>query len=167
MNSKISILNIIKQAIFRGEDLDDTKVFQQGRFRSNGKTSKFIMMSTYGICSMPPKGGHILMFNSQGRESSRFGFVNDFVRRMRGMKEFEVALLNTKTGKYIYLKNDGSVEVNSDLNITGDLTVVGAISATGDVVAGSGDTIPISLKDHIHTGVEPGAGDSGPPKNTA
>lgn len=36
--------------------------------------------------------------------------------------------------------------------------LVGAVTSTGDVTAGS-----ISLEGHVHTGVQPGSGDTGPP----
>ena len=141
---KTKIFNIIKQAFYKEADVDDSD-FPKGIAVFAGKTSRFIRMSVYGICSNPTSGSHIILLNAQGRESSRFGFINDFLDRKKDLKEGEVALFNSKTGTYIYLKEDGSIEVNSDFNITGDLIVDGDIDATGDVVADG-----ISLKNHTH-----------------
>ena len=46
----------------------------------------------------------------------------------------------------------------SEFQFTGDLSVNGTINATGDVTAGS-----ISLQNHIHSGVQTGGSESGPP----
>lgn len=52
-----------------------------------------------------------------------------------------------------------NVEFTGDIKITGDVELVGKLEATGDVKA---DTI--SLKDHVHTQVAAGTGQSGKPK---
>lgn len=64
----------------------------------------------------------------------------------------------------------GNVDMNGDFAITGSLSVTGDISAGGDITSGgtvTGDTDVIgggvSLKTHVHSGVTPGGGDSGPP----
>ena len=54
-----------------------------------------------------------------------------------------------------------------DATVTGTVRINGDIIVTaGDVVVTGGDVIAdgISLKNHVHTGVTPGGGDSGPPK---
>jgi phage baseplate assembly protein gpV len=69
--------------------------------------------------------------------------------------------------KTLYTKGNWTVEVNGgqttiksqNVTIEGDLHVKGKIDATGDVTAGS-----ISLEKHVHSGVEPGSGSSGPPE---
>lgn len=56
---------------------------------------------------------------------------------------------------------DGSVRISlfpDKVKITGNLVVDGSINATGDILAGS-----ISLKTHVHGGVQPGSGDTGAP----
>lgn len=53
---------------------------------------------------------------------------------------------------------DGSIVINGDTTINGNLVVNGTITATGDIVAGT-----VSLQNHVHSQVEPGAGNSGKP----
>ncbi|HBG77247.1 MAG TPA: hypothetical protein DDW84_00145 [Phycisphaerales bacterium] len=48
--------------------------------------------------------------------------------------------------------------IAGDVNVTGDIHVTGGIDTTGDVVAGT-----ISLKSHLHSGVQPGGGNTGVP----
>ena len=53
----------------------------------------------------------------------------------------------------------GGVEIKTALlTVTGDVHVTGAITADGDVTAEG-----TSLHTHIHSGVQPGGGNSGPP----
>ena len=51
------------------------------------------------------------------------------------------------------------VKIEADAQITGNLSVGGNVTATGDVKAGS-----ISLKSHIHSGVQTGGGTTGGPQ---
>lgn len=53
----------------------------------------------------------------------------------------------------------GGVTLDADVRISGDLRVDGKIDATGDVKAGN-----VSLQQHKHLGVQPGAGVSGLPQ---
>ena len=78
-----------------------------------------------------------------------------------------------QSGSRLKLCNDGSVELaaagvlktsaqawqhTGPMSMTGNMTVQGSISATGDVVGGS-----ISLDSHHHTGVQTGGGNTGGP----
>lgn len=56
---------------------------------------------------------------------------------------------------------DGSIRIAlwpDKVKITGNLLVDGNINATGDIIAGT-----ISLQNHVHSGVQPGAGNTGAP----
>jgi len=173
---KTKFLNLIKQAYISLVG-DDDRPYPRGESTASGKISKFVRMSVYGVCSNPPKNSHVLMFNSQGRESNKFGFINDFVNRKKDLLEGEAALVNTMTGAFVLMKADGSVhisgldklDVDSDLNVDGDInvtgdvnidgnanvegdvTAVGDVTAEGDIVADSAGTA-ISLLDHFHQG---------------
>ncbi len=61
----------------------------------------------------------------------------------------------------VTLPEGGTVNIiaTGGVNIIGDVTVQGKIDATGDVKAGS-----VSLQQHKHTGVDPGAGLTGKPQ---
>lgn len=129
---KTALRNYIKQS-FLSLIFDDSQLYPQGQYTNNGISGKFTRMSVYGVCSSPPKGAHILLINAQGQESVKFGFVNDFINRKKNLKEGEVALFNSVSGTFIFLKEDGSIEINGDITLTGDIIANG-----------------ISLKNHTH-----------------
>lgn len=155
----IEFFNIIKQAYYSLVS-KDTDPYPLGQCTEGGIPSTFIRMSIYGIYSNPPKDSHILLFNSQGQESVKFGFINDFFRRKKGLKEGEWVAMNTLTGSYVFFKEDGSIELFSDtgINITGDLSVDGNIVSTGKITA-DGDIVAdgISTKFHTHQYTDDGA----------
>ena len=76
---------------------DDNSAYPSGQATANRKATKFTRLSVYGLCYNPPKDSHVLLLNSQGQESNKFGIVNDFLNRIKGLKEGEVAIYNTKT----------------------------------------------------------------------
>lgn len=60
----------------------------------------------------------------------------------------------------IGIKSDGTININAaaGINMMGPVSVTGTIMATGEITSG---LIPLSV--HVHTGVTPGSGSSGPP----
>ena len=54
--------------------------------------------------------------------------------------------------------HENGITINGDTVINGNLQVNGWIHATGDIVAGT-----ISLQKHVHSGVQPGGGNTGKP----
>jgi hypothetical protein len=151
-------LNIIKQAYYSLVD-SDISAYPVGQAVTSQKPMKFTRLSVYGVCSNPPKDSHIVMFNSQGQESVKFGILNDFLNRKKGLKEGEVAIINTKTQTTFFLNENGEIDIvnaakvnviegevnviNGDTNITnGNINVI-----NGDVIADG-----ISLKNHKHLG---------------
>lgn len=52
----------------------------------------------------------------------------------------------------------GNLTITGNVNITGNVAVTGGMTATKDIVAGG-----ISLMTHVHSGVQGGTGDTGPP----
>ncbi|MBP3514439.1 MAG: hypothetical protein J6J74_08200 [Elusimicrobiaceae bacterium] len=85
----------------------------------------------------------------------------------------KITISEQDAGKAVWQKMDGSikvalgesaVEVTGDVRISGDLSVSGTVTAAdvtaaGDVVAGG-----ISLKSHVHGGVQGGNGTTGAPQ---
>lgn len=53
---------------------------------------------------------------------------------------------------------EGNVDITGDVKITGKVEVTQTVTAQEDVI-GAG----ISLKEHVHSGVQPGGGSSGQP----
>lgn len=153
------IKNMIRQAYYSLVDTDSS-TYPQGQATVNGKPTKFTRVSVYGVCSNPPTNAHVILLNSQGQDSVKFGILNDFINRKKGLKEGEVVLFNTMAGSFIHLKEDGSIDVEADgqVNITspkvtmsGDLQVAGKISAAGDIIADYLSTA-ITMLTHYHLG---------------
>lgn len=82
-------------------------------------------------------------------------------------------ILNKGPTSWLWLKSDGTLSVSDSKGNTlvssstgwalgGNLKVTGSITATADVVAESGAS-QVSLAAHLHSGVQTGAGESGPP----
>jgi len=136
---------IIKQAwktLVKG----DASAYPQGQSQYNDKTTDFIRLSTYGICANAPEGSHVFLIGSQGMESTKFGIENDFLKRLKGLKSGEVALYNTLTGSYVFLKENGdadlvatgkvNVESPSEINLTAPvINLNGNVVASGTVTA--------------------------------
>ncbi len=60
----------------------------------------------------------------------------------------------------VTLESSGDVDVTAPtVNITGNLTISGTVTAMGDVVAGS----RVSLISHVHAGVQSGGSSTAPP----
>jgi hypothetical protein len=58
-----------------------------------------------------------------------------------------------------YLEIDGNLDVGRDTTTGGNASVTGNITTPADVTAGS-----ISLKNHTHSGVQSGPGNTGRPQ---
>lgn len=67
-------------------------------------------------------------------------------------------------GGKVVVQADGGVSINGPVTITGDTSITGQVTITGkaevseDVIGGG-----ISLKQHLHSAVQPGGGTSGTP----
>ena len=92
--------------------------------------------------------------------------VDDRRYRLRSLQQGEVAIY-TDEGDKIVLKRGGTIEVTAAtklrvvsplVEITGNVTVAGTLTATVDVVGGGK-----SLKNHVHGGVAAGGSTTGAP----
>lgn len=138
----------IKQA-YKSLVRGDSSGYPQGQAGYNGKPTDFIRLSVYGLCANAPKGSHVLLIGSQGQESVKFGIENDFIRRLKGLKSGEVALYNTVTESFVFLKENGDVEVSGadvNVNASGNANV----NASGDISATAGGKAEISASTEIN-----------------
>ena len=75
------------------------------------------------------------------------------------------AVWQTYDGSVQIALSTSGVSITGDTAISGNLSVTGSISATGDVSAGGDVTAGgISLKNHVHGGVQGGSGTTGVPQ---
>ena len=117
-------------------------------------------MAEYGFTSSPPAGSDaVLVFIGGDRLNAVVVGTNHQPSRMKGLSSGEVAIYDN-LGQSIYLSKTG-ITINSaglPITINGNIILNGSLTATGDVVANG-----VSVKHHIHSGVEPGGSNTGNP----
>jgi phage gp45-like len=126
---------MIKQAITT-RVTDDSETYPQIQLYYNGDTVFATRISPYGVCSNPVLDSFNLVFNANGNASSKFSIPVDFITRLKGLKEGETALYNSKTGVYVYIKDDGTVLINAPTQIDGDVTINGNLSVSDNLDVG-------------------------------
>lgn len=129
-------------------------------------------VQNFGFTSVPPKGGESIVVCVGGNKDNSIVIASDSAQyRKKDLKDGEVAVYD-KTGNYIYLKEDGSVEIKSsngvsiegDVEIDGNLDVTGDISVTGDVSSSLTSLNDFYTEYLIHTHTAPaGGGTTTPP----
>ncbi len=106
-------LNLIKQAILSKITTDD-KNYPVAECSYNEANTTFVPTSVYGINSSAPLDSHLLIFSSQGQEGLKFGIPNDYLNRKKNLKEGEIAVYNSKSKSFIFLKENGIISVGNN-----------------------------------------------------
>lgn len=181
----MKILQKIKQA-FSCCPGNDESSYPTGQCSYNGKTANFTRLLPYGLSSLEPEGYYVFIVNSQGQESSKLGIPSAMQDRLKGLKEGEVAIYNSKTKTYVILFEDGTFKINcsglidGDVEITGDVQIDGNLNVDGNVTIGGTlgvtgvttltsvvcDSISINgiaFSTHVHSGVQSGGSNTGGP----
>lgn len=111
-------------------------------------------LETYGLTSHPHPGAEVLLGSLCGRRDHTVALcVVDRRYRVTGLLTGEVAI-HDDLGQSIILHRD-RIEITAPQG----LEIIGDVNVTGDVIANG-----ISLVNHTHGGVEPGAGNTGAPQ---
>lgn len=121
-----------------GKDDLDYPVVQATYF---GRASNTHVINPYGLCTNPPKGSMGIMLLIGGDEENKAALFNSDPDRFRGrdgsgLKEGEVALSDYLSESYVWLKENGDIEIdaknNAKINVIGDadITVGGELTAT-------------------------------------
>lgn len=165
-----TVRNAISRAVVALVD-DSRKVQEVQVDLLDGETrDKVERVQNYGFTSVPMGGAEaIVIFVGSSRDHGVAVAVDDRRYRLKDLQAGEVAVF-TDQGDKIVLKRGGTIEITastkvsivSDVEISGNLTVNGnggVTVPTGDVEAGS-----ISLKTHVHGGVQSGGGTTGAPQ---
>lgn len=161
----MSILQKIKQAFSCCPGNDNTP-YPLGQCGYNKKTAYFTRLLPYGLSALEPTGSFVFVINSQGQESVKYGIPSAMKDRLKNLKEGEVALYNSNTGVFVYLKEDGTVEVNGDTTIDSNLEVTGNLNVSGDVnIDGNLVVNGIDFTTHFHGNVTNGGGDTDGPES--
>lgn len=179
----MTVVNMVKRSLTT-LPVNDTTEFQTGQVTYLGNTAQIELVYPYGLCSSPPLGSLVLMFNIQGQEENRAGMANLTRQRFKNLKEGEVAIGNYLTGSVVKFLENGDIEVTgtSDLNltivgavsitaptvsITSDVTITGDLTVTGDTALGAivtADTTNIG-NTHVHGDVTSGTSATGGPED--
>lgn len=122
------------------------------------------LLQQYGMASRPVPGADVVLV-FQGGDRARGAAVASGDQRNRPgyLQPGDVALYHPRTGSRIWLKADGSIQIDpagGKGTISGDWTFSGTINA--DEVIASG----VALSTHAHSGVQPGSGQTGKPVAT-
>ena len=125
------------------------------------------LMQHFGFTSAPPPGAQLIVLPLGGRTSAAVVIASEHGSyRLQLGAQGEAAIYN-QWGDQVHLKADRSIEVIAAAKVrlatplvemTGNLTVVGTIVATGNVT-GAGK----SLAAHVHSGVVSGGSNTGAP----
>lgn len=104
-----------------------------------------------------------------GDDAVFFGGVRIGSKQITGLPSKKLCMATDDGSIYIVVGKDkinvkGDVEIEGNVDITGDVKITGKVEVTQTVTAqedviGAG----ISLKEHVHSGVQPGGGSSGQP----
>ena len=150
----MKVLSTIKQAVITLVTSDSSQ-YPRGQAKYNDKVTNYTRLSPYGLVSNPPKGSWVLLLSSMAQSAVKFGIASDMLGRIKGLKEGECGLYNTKTTSYVLLKANGDVDVSADvINLNGDVVI------TGSSVKHNGKEIGES---HGHTQGNDSDGDSEQP----
>jgi len=131
---------MIKQAYISAVN-GDSDPFPIAEVSYNSKISKAIRYSPYGLCTSAPLNSNVLLLSAHGQESLKYALTDDMQNRYKNLKEGEVVLYNYLSGSFIYLKENGDIEVeckkDEKINVVGDadVTVGGSLTATAVVAA--------------------------------
>ena len=153
---------------------NDAPDLRGGTFFYLGKSINGTLWTPYGFIHNPPDGSFALVWSQNGHESNAIGIADaPQLRPLRNLAKGECAVVNYLTGAYFYLKENGDIEIDAPSNINVDLTGAATFNTSGATVTidSSGVTVTggdvvadgISLKTHVHGGVDPGAGNTGAP----
>ena len=112
-----------------------------------GRASNTQIINPYGLCTNPPQGSMGTAFLINGNEESKAAIFNLDPKRLKGLKEGEVALYNYLSKSYIWLTENGDINIASTnsatINIAGDATVNVGGSMTATVVGNTTLTTPL------------------------
>lgn len=98
-----------------------------------GKVANAALLLPYGLTARPPKDTLCLVINIGGQEENRIAIPLGTAKRKKGLKDGETVIENQITGSFLYMREDGTLEINIPKDLE---TIVTAIS-----IQASGETI--------------------------
>lgn len=176
------ILAKIKQALTTAPSKDE-KPFPLVQMKYLGRTGDGVLCFPFGHHANPKEGTPCLMLTIGNDESNRYLIPLSAKVRNKGLKENEAEFGNFVIGTTIKFDEDGNMIVTSskdiivncsgklDINVAdeieitvpkitlnGDFDMVGDLEVNGNIRSNG-----INLDDHVHSDVESGVDNTGPP----
>ncbi len=172
--------NMIKQAKVVKND-DDSGNAPLNQMTYMDKVADVPQYMPYGLTSRPPKDSLAAIFNLQGQEQNRLAFVFNWFKRKKKLKEGETVLENMLSGGFIYMKEDGDMEINipkdlvenvknitingQDATLNLNVATVNATTININANVNINGTFKVNGVDvgeaHRHSGVQSGPSNSG------
>jgi len=90
-----------------------------------GKVANAALLLPYGLTARPPNDTLCLVINIGGQEENRIAIPLGTAKRKKGLKDGETVIENQITGSFLYMREDGTLEINIPENLE---TLVKAIS---------------------------------------
>lgn len=153
----INILNKLKNLIktarlLSSDDSGNIRIAIASYLQKNQKT---VIHFPYGLSAKPPPNSLMMVFAIQGQEGKLFAIVDDPANRpIKNLKDGEVVLANYKNQSYIYLKDNGDIEIQPS---SGTLKINANIDITG-IIKGSQVFNGADSNTHIHPQAPDSAG---------
>jgi len=117
------------------------------------------LLQQYGLASRPVPGADVVVTFLAGDHSRGVAIATgDQRNRPKDLQPGDVCVYHPQTQSRIWLKSDGSIELAP---ASGTVSVQGTLTVTKDVVADG-----VSLLGHVHTAVQKGSDQSGPPQTS-
>lgn len=117
------------------------------------------LLQQYGFTSRPVPGSDVMVIFQSGDHSRGVAVATGDQRdRPTDLQPGEVCIYHPKSQSRIWLREDGSILLFPS---NGEVAVDGTLSVTRDVIASG-----VSLLNHVHTAVQKGSDQSGPPQSS-
>ena len=150
----VDVRPMVAQVDGRGQPMPHGIIHEGPYFRLQGGTNAVIIDPAVGDIGLAVFASHDLSSVKANRAPANPGS-----RRRFAMSDalYVGGMLNGAPQNYLRFTASGDIE----LRPASKVTVLGDLEATGDVRAAG-----VSLQHHVHTGVETGGGETGPPQAT-
>ena len=127
----IRIRDLIKRAVISLVGADDKQLRVQ-QATAFGQTFDLEVIFPYGVSANLPVGAFLTVLAVNGDEGYRVAIGDDPDNRIKNLAEGEVVFFHPPSGSKIHFKENGTLDIESELNI--NIISKGIITITGTIV---------------------------------
>lgn len=146
---------------------DDTGTYRFGQITYQGQTSKTNLFTPYGFYHNPPDGSLTVSWSQNGQDSNTLSQALGGATRFSNLPKTGVKIGNPIQGSFVDFDENGNIEINVPSGGSITFTTGGATITidSGGITVDGGDVVAdtISLKTHVHDGVQSGGSNTGQP----